>query len=54
MHAMRHAGLLAKAREPKLRVLKLSMLTHSKLHAIPNDFICDDRKSLVCLLAWKM
>merc|ERR1712048_822775 len=25
------------------------MLTHSKLHEIPNDFICDDRKSLTVL-----
>ena len=42
------AGFFDTNRESQLRVVKLSKLTHSNLAEIPNDFICDDRKSLVC------
>ena len=34
-------------RPPELQVVLLSMLSHSTLTSIPDDFICDDRKSLV-------
>lgn len=39
-------GLFNTNRRPELRVVKLSKLSHSKLHEIPEDFICDDRLSL--------
>ena len=46
------AGFFDTNRESQLRVVKLSKLTHSNLAEIPNDFICDDRKSLVCACSW--
>lgn len=36
-------------RTPELKVVLLEMLSHSKLTHIPEDFICGDRKSLVCV-----
>ena len=44
---MRCAGLFTTNRRPELRVVKLSKLSHSELREVPDDFICDDRLSLV-------